>query len=118
MNKDEELTPKIEEDSELVMKLNALYGALPVIEKMRPILPSLLDRLHSLRAIHASAATTKSALDKIDREQLEIADDIKKWQEGLSRMEKTMSEAEATMNSNIRFMNEWMKKLEENMTSL
>ncbi|KAI6249980.1 hypothetical protein HI914_01544 [Erysiphe necator] len=118
MNKDEELTPKIEEDSELVMKLKALYGALPVIEKMRPILPSLLDRLHSLRAIHASAATTKSALDKIDREQLEIADDIKKWQEGLSRMEKTMSEAEATMNSNIRFMNEWMKKLEENMTSL
>ncbi|RKF63139.1 Dynactin subunit 2 [Erysiphe neolycopersici] len=118
LNTGEEISPKIEEDSELLMKVNALYGALPVIEKLRPILPSLLDRLHSLRAIHAAAATTKSALDQIDREQVKIADDIRNWQEGLSKMEKTMSEAEATMNSNVNFMREWVKALENNLATL
>lgn len=118
LNTGKEISSKIEEDSELVMKVNSLYGALPVIEKLRPILPSLLDRLHSLRAIHSAAATTKSALDQIDREQVKIADDIRNWQEGLSRMEKTMSEAEATMNSNVHFMKEWVKALENNLAAL
>ncbi|POS84192.1 hypothetical protein EPUL_002123 [Erysiphe pulchra] len=118
LNTGEEISSKNEEDSELVMKVNALYGALPVIEKLRPILPSLLDRLHSLRAIHAAAATTKSTLDQIDREQVKIADDIRDWQEGLSKMEKTMSEAETTMNSNVCVMKEWIRVLENNLAAL
>ena len=44
------------------------------------LLPHLLDRLRSLRVIHADAATTKFTLDQIDKQQDEMAEDIKKWQ--------------------------------------
>ncbi|RKF64844.1 Dynactin subunit 2 [Golovinomyces cichoracearum] len=101
------------ENPNLVEKVNALYGALPAIERLGPLLPSLLDRLSSLRAIHADAATTKSALDQIDKEQSIISEEIKIWKDGLSKVEKTMSEAETTTNCNMRTMEDLVKTLED-----
>ncbi|KAL9063306.1 MAG: hypothetical protein Q9157_008313, partial [Trypethelium eluteriae] len=45
-----------EESSDQGSKINALYGTLPTIENLAPLLPSVLDRLHTLRAVHVNAA--------------------------------------------------------------
>ncbi|KAI0998861.1 hypothetical protein K3495_g9335 [Podosphaera aphanis] len=106
------------EDSEQSAKINALYGTLPTIEKLGPLLPPLLDRLRSLRAIHSEAATTKNSLDQIDKQQIEMAEDIKRWREGQAKLEEAMVEAEKTMKSNIKVVEEWVKSLEETTKSL
>lgn len=114
----DDTTPDYKRNPEIIAKINSLYGTLPTIEKLGPILPPLLDRLRSLRAIHADAATTKTALDQIDKDQVSIAEEIKQWRDDLESMEKTISDAQMTMERNMSVMDGWIKTLEEKMMSL
>ena len=101
-----------------VAKINALYGTLPTIEGLSPLLPSLLDRLRSLRAIHADAATASEGLERVERRQTEMADDIKRWKEGLEKVEKAMKQGETVMGGNMKVVEGWVKELEQKMGKL
>ncbi|KAL2064977.1 hypothetical protein VTL71DRAFT_4117 [Oculimacula yallundae] len=104
-----------DEDSEQVAKINALYGTLSTIENLAPLLPSLLDRLRSLRAIHADAATASDSLNRVEKQQTEMADDIKKWREGLEKVEEALKQGETTMSGNMKAVQGWVKELEQKM---
>ena len=106
------------EDSEQVAKVNALYGTLSTIESLAPVLPLLLDRLRSLRAIHADAATASENLEKVEQKQAEMAGDIKKWREGLQKVEAAMQNGETVMSGNMKAVEGWVKELEQKMQSL
>lgn len=103
------------EDSEQVAKINALYGTLSTIENLAPLLPPLLDRLRSLRAIHADAATASAGLTKVEERQSQMADEIKKWREGLEKVEEAMKEGETVMSGNMKVVEGWVKELEQKM---
>jgi len=105
-------------DSEQAAKINALYGVLPTIENLAPVLPLLLDRLRSLRAIHADAATASQALSDIEGQQKDMASDIKQWREGLGKIEKVMEDGETAMAGNMTIIDGWLKELEAKMTKL
>ncbi len=105
-------------DSEQVAKINALYGTLGTIESLSPILPSVLDRLRSLRIIHADAATASENLNAVEQRQEEMAGEIKRWREGLERVESAMKEGEGVMGSNIKVVEGWVKDLEVRMKRL
>ena len=75
------------EDSEHASKVNALYGTLPTIESLAPLLPPLLDRLRSLRVVHADAATAGETLDRIEKRQADMAADIQQWTGALEKLE-------------------------------
>jgi nuclear migration protein JNM1 len=105
-------------DSEQVAKINALYGTLATIENLTPMLPSLLDRLRSLRAIHAEAAAASENLDRAMKRQEGMANDIKKWKEGLDKVEQAMKQGEHTMGGNMKVIEGWVKDLEERMKRL
>jgi nuclear migration protein JNM1 len=102
-------------DSEHIAKINALYGTLSTIENLAPILPSLLDRLRSLRAIHTDAATASETLDRVAKRQEDMATDIKKWREGLEKVEQAMKQSETVMGGNMKVVEGWVKDLEERM---
>ncbi|KAF5004639.1 hypothetical protein FDECE_8877 [Fusarium decemcellulare] len=106
------------EESEQEAKINALYGILPTIENLTPILPPLLDRLRSLRAIHADAATASDTLSRIEKQQAEMAAELKQWNEGLEKIEAAMKEGSVSIESNKKVMEEWVKDLEERMEDL
>lgn len=106
---------KDSEESEQMAKINALYGTLPTIENLAPLLPPLLDRLRSLRAIHADAATASESLERAEKRQEDMAADIKKWREGLEKVEESMKQSEATMMGNMKVVEGWVKELEEKM---
>ncbi|PVH88353.1 hypothetical protein DL98DRAFT_478219 [Cadophora sp. DSE1049] len=106
------------EDSEQVAKINALYGTLSTIENLAPLLPSLLDRLRSLRAIHADAATASDSLDRVEKQQTEMAGDIKKWREGLEKVEEALKQGATTMSGNMKAVEGWVKELEQKMEQL
>lgn len=106
------------EDSEQTSKIHALYGTLPTIESLAPLLPPLLDRLRSLRAIHADAATASESLDVVEKKQADMASEIKKWREGLEKVEEALKKNETTMGGNMKVVEGWVKELEAKMEQL
>jgi len=110
--------PAAGEESEQEAKINALYGILPTIESLTPILPPLLDRLRSLRAIHADAATAAETLSRIEREQVDMATELKQWRQGLEKMESAIRNGDETVKGNMKVMQGWVKDLEERMAKL
>ncbi|KAF4975318.1 hypothetical protein FZEAL_7883 [Fusarium zealandicum] len=106
------------EETEQEAKINALYGILPTIENLTPILPPLLDRLRSLRAIHGDAATASETLGRIEKQQAEMAAELKQWNEGLKKIESAMKEGNVSIEDNKKVMEEWVKDLEERMEDL
>jgi nuclear migration protein JNM1 len=106
------------EESEQEAKINALYGILPTIESLTPMLPSLLDRLRSLRAIHADAATASQTLDRIEKQQVDMTGEMKQWRDGLEKMEGVIKEGDTSVQGNMKVMEGWVKDLEERMAKL
>ncbi|KAF7936448.1 uncharacterized protein EAE97_007814 [Botrytis byssoidea] len=113
-----ETAPEDGQDSEQISKINALYGTLPTIENLAPLLPSLLDRLRSLRAIHGDAATASENLDRVEQRQVEMSNDIKKWQEGLEKVEEAIKQGETVIGGNMKVVEGWVKDLEDKMSKL
>jgi nuclear migration protein JNM1 len=100
------------ENPEHVSKVNALYSTLATIENLSPLLPLILERLRTLRTIHANAATAYQTMEDVEKRQQEMAAEIKLWKEGLEEVEETVKEGEATMGSNMRAVEGWVKDLE------
>ncbi|KAK7419325.1 hypothetical protein QQZ08_010908 [Neonectria magnoliae] len=106
------------EESEQEARINALYAILPTIENLTPILPPLLDRLRSLRAIHSDAATASETLTRIETQQAEMTTELKQWNEGLEKIEAAMKTSGAAVESNKTVMEGWVKELEERILDL
>lgn len=107
-----------DEDSEQLAKIHALYGTLPTIENLAPLLPPLLDRLRSLRAIHADAATASESLDEVEKKQIAMSEEIKKWREGLEKVEEALNQSGTVMGGNMKVVEGWVKDLEQKMEKL
>ncbi|KAL2848561.1 Dynamitin-domain-containing protein [Aspergillus pseudoustus] len=103
---------------EQATKIQALYSTLPIIQSLHPILPSVLERLRSLRAIHAGAAQASESLDELEKRQAEMAGEIEQWREGLKTVEEKMSQGEAALKSNIELVEPWVRDLEKRLERL
>ncbi|KAG6005784.1 hypothetical protein E4U21_007617 [Claviceps maximensis] len=111
-------SPAPVDESEQESKIKALYGILPTIENLAPMLPPLLDRLRSLRAIHAEAATASQTLELIESQQTEMNEELKLWKEGLEKVEHSMKDGETLMKENVQVMEGWIKDLEARSAKL
>ena len=106
------------DDSEQNAKINALYGTLNTIESLAPLLPSVLDRLRSLKDVHAEATSASQKLADAESRQEEINQELLAWREGLEKVESAMRESRETMKSNTEIVETWVKDLEERMKAL
>lgn len=104
------------EDPEHVSKINALYGTLPTIESLAPLLPAVLDRLRSLQTIHVDASGAGQSLEQLETRQEAMAQDLKTWREGLETVERKVKEGEETIAENTTVVDTWVKELEERMS--
>ena len=103
------------DDVEQRSKINALYGTLPTIESLAPLLPSVLDRLRSLRSLHADAATASQTLAKLEARQEDARQELQGWREGLEKVENAMKQGEQTVKENTETIESWVKELEVRM---
>jgi len=106
-------TSPVVDTSEREAKINALYGALPTIENLGPLLPAVLDRLRSLRTIHADAGKAVENLTKLERRQEEMGGEIARWRAALEKVEIVVKESEGTIQSNMGKVEGWVRELEE-----
>ncbi|KAI5840639.1 Dynamitin-domain-containing protein [Tricharina praecox] len=107
-----------EEDDETTAKINALYGVLPTIESMKPLLPALLDRLRSLRAVHQDAARAAEILVAVEKRQEEMAAEILKWEETLGKVEEVVKTSGQTVEGNMVKVETWVREIEKKMEAL
>lgn len=106
------------EESEKNAKINALYGTLPTIDSLAPLLPSVLDRLKSLQSVHAGAASASQNLLRLEAQQQRMGEELKSWREGLEKVEKAVEQGERTMMGNAMLVEAWVKELEDRMRKL
>jgi nuclear migration protein JNM1 len=99
-------------------KINALYGTLPSIDKLSPILPLVLERLRTLRLVHTSAWQADEVLTELERRQSTQENEIKKWERQLEIVERDMKKAETAMINNVKTVGNDVKMLEEKMDKL
>lgn len=99
-------------------KINALYGTLPSIDKLSPILPMMLERLRTLRLVHTSAWAADDVLTELENRQSQQEAEIKKWEQSIEEMEEDVKKCEAAMQNNMHTVGDWVKKIEERVAKL
>ncbi|KAF1360435.1 dynactin-like protein subunit 2 [Lizonia empirigonia] len=99
-------------------KINALYGTLPSIEKLSPILPLVLERLHTLRLVHTSAWQANEVLMELESRQSKQEEEIKNWEKQLELVEEDVKKHEKAMQGNMKVVGDDIKMLEEKIAKL
>ncbi|CAG7973604.1 unnamed protein product [Penicillium nalgiovense] len=117
---DTEVVPALEAstDDDHAAKIQALYTTLPTIQSLHPLLPSVLERLRSLRACHAGAAHAADSLNELEKRHAEMASEIEQWREGLTTVEEKMQQGEAALRSNVETVEPWVRDLESRLARL
>lgn len=110
--------PAATQRDEQASKIQALYATLPTIQSLHPLLPSVLERLRSLRAIHAGATQAAESLDELERRQADMKKEIEQWREGLKVVEEKMGQGEAAMKNNVETVEPWVRDLEKRLNGL
>lgn len=99
-------------------KINALYGTLPTIDKLSPILPLVLERLRTLRLVHTSAWEADEILKELEERQARQEDEIKKWEASLKTVDENMVQCEERLEKNMKTIGSWVKEMEERISKL
>lgn len=99
-------------------KINALYGTLPAIDKLSPILPLVLEKLRTLRLVHTSAWEADQILTELEHRQSKQEDELKKWERSLVNTENDIKKYEQSMVQNMKVVGDWVKKLEDRIAKL
>ncbi|OCK81027.1 hypothetical protein K432DRAFT_442690 [Lepidopterella palustris CBS 459.81] len=106
------------EDTERLSKIKALYGTLATIDGLSPTLPLVLDRLRSLRLIHATAASAHTMLEEVEKRQADQESEIKKWKDMIEVVEASLQKGEGIMTGNVKVVGDWVRDLEARITKL
>jgi nuclear migration protein JNM1 len=107
-----------EDDDEQAAKINALFGTLATIEGLAPLLPGVLERMRSLRKVHADAAGAAGEMEEALRRQEEMGREIEKWRVGLERVEEAVREGERVGGENVKTVEGWVRELEGRVKAL
>jgi nuclear migration protein JNM1 len=99
-------------------KINALYGTLPAIDKLSPMLPLVLEHLRTLRLVHTSAWQADEVLTELEHRQSKQEDEIKKWEKSLEVVENDIKVCEQSLQMNMKTVGDWVKGLEERVEKL
>ncbi|KAJ4345706.1 uncharacterized protein N0V89_011841 [Didymosphaeria variabile] len=99
-------------------KINALYGTLPSIDKLSPVLPMMLERIRTLRLVHTSAWAADDVLTELENRQSQQEAEIKKWEQSIQEAEEDVKKCETAMQSNMHTVGDWVKKIEERVAKL
>ncbi|KAL1609268.1 hypothetical protein SLS59_001632 [Nothophoma quercina] len=99
-------------------KINALYGTLPSIDKLSPVLPLVLERLRTLRLVHTSAWQADEVLTELESRQAKQEEEIKNWEKQLQLVEEDVKKHEKAMQGNVKVVGDDIKMLEEKIAKL
>ncbi|CAI6331616.1 unnamed protein product [Periconia digitata] len=99
-------------------KINALYGTLPSLDKLTPLLPLVLDRLRTLRLVHTSAFQVDAVLTALETRQAQQAAEIESWRTKLGEVEEFVRDAEERTERKVQQVGGWVRDVEGRVKGL
>ncbi|KAF2636691.1 hypothetical protein P280DRAFT_472904 [Massarina eburnea CBS 473.64] len=99
-------------------KINALYGTLPSLDKLTPLLPMVLDRLRTLRLVHTSAWQADEVLTELEKRQSQQEAEIENWGIKLGELETEVKEAEKRTLEKVQEVGELVRGVEGRVDKL
>lgn len=106
------LSLHLDTNPDLTTRINHLHALLPTLTNLSPLLPSLLDRLKSLRVLHADAATMSERFDEAERLQAKLGGEIERWKGALKGFEGRLQGVEEVSEGNRARVEGWVRMLE------
>ncbi|KAK9451613.1 uncharacterized protein V1518DRAFT_369331 [Limtongia smithiae] len=101
-----------------IAQINALHGSLASVEKLARIVPPLIDRLKTLRYVHAEAGASVTNLVELRGTLIAAEKEAEKWDKVLGAVEKKMDVLEMREKENLKAVEAWIKELEQKMAAL
>ena len=106
------------EEAERQSKVNALYGALPTIDKLSPVLPIILERIRTLRLVHTTTFQADEILTNLEKRQAKQEDEIHKWRTSLDNVLTDVKNDQENLAHNMKVVSDWVKNLEVRIEKL
>jgi len=103
------------EDPDHLARVQKLYEVLSTIEATLPLVPAVVERLRTLQALHSDAARARQDLKDLERRQGEIGVELRKWRQGLEKLEVVIGEGRQGDEENREEIEKWVKELEEKL---
>jgi nuclear migration protein JNM1 len=111
-------TPQLLEDPEHLARVDKLYSTLPSIEAALPVLPAIIERLRTLRFVHADAANARQGIKDLHKRQVDICAELTRWKEALDKVEIVIKEGTDTEKVNREEIEAWVKEMESRVKVL
>ena len=102
----------VTDDAELTARIDQLHTVLPSISALSPLIPSLLDRLKSLRVLHTDAATISERFAEAERIQAKMGTEIERWKGALKGFGERMGQVQEVDEGNKAVVEKWVGALE------
>ncbi|KAF2869333.1 hypothetical protein BDV95DRAFT_498605 [Massariosphaeria phaeospora] len=99
-------------------KVNALYGTLPTIDRLSPMLPIIIERLRTLRLVHTSAWQADTLLTELEAKQARVEHELQMFNKMLDTNIKDQKTCEDKVKYNMEVVGGWVKGLEERVKKL
>lgn len=93
-------------------RVRELHKALPLLERVSPVLPAVIERLRTLRKLHEQSSVAGEMLEALEKRQAQMNGEIDMWRSGLERVEEAMVKAGEQSSSNKSALEQWLRDLE------
>lgn len=105
-------------DAQTEAKISALHDSLASMSQLSPLLPAVLDRLKSLRVLHADAATISERFAEAERLQARLGGELGRWKAALEGMQGKIQEVREVEDGNRTAVEGWVGNLETRLGKL
>lgn len=107
-----------QEDLDTAHKIDALYATLGTIDQVAPIVPGVLERLRSMRIVHADAAGVTEGIKELGAKLGKMEVDVKEWDEAVKNVERGLKEVSGRVVAAVERIEEITSGLERRAKGL
>jgi len=109
--------PAPETDSQ-THKIDALYSTLSAMDRVIPLLPGILDRLRSMRIVHADAANVTSGINDANSRLQKLEGEVKEWEGAIQRVETALKDVAGHVGTSVQRVEQVVSQLEGRVDKL
>jgi nuclear migration protein JNM1 len=99
-------------------KIDALYSVLGTIDRIAPVVPGILDRLRTMRTVHADAANVTFGLNDVGSRLKRMEGEVKEWEEAVERVESSLKEVAERVGGTAERLELVVSELEGRISNL
>lgn len=102
-----------QEGDDRTIKIDEVYNRIPDFDKMKAVLPGVLQRLKSLHLVHAEMGGCTRTITELDKTLGSLESEIVKWDESVNEVNERLDKQDLLFDQNKQVIEKWVSQLEE-----